>query len=137
THTASVWADPLRAKQVLRGLIANAVRYGGPNVALRTTTSGPDTLIQVIDDGPEIPETERERIFSGGLHNGQPVTKPAAVGLGLTVGRHLARQMGGDIVYRRTPDHINVFELSLPSEPIKTVYNPRIQASADRLSVPA
>jgi PAS domain S-box-containing protein len=137
THDASIWADPVRAKQVLRGLIANAVRYGGPNAALRTTTSGPDILIQVIDDGPEIPEAERERIFSGGLHDGRPVTKPAAVGLGLTVGRHMARQMGGDIVYRRSPDHINVFELSLPSEPINMVYNPRIQASADRLGVPA
>ena len=45
-----------------------------------------------------------------------PVTRPAVVGLSLTVARHLARQMDGEITYRRTTDRHNVFELRLPSE---------------------
>jgi K+-sensing histidine kinase KdpD len=89
-------------------------------VEVRTVTSGPDTVIQVVDDGPEVPTSERERIFSGDLRNGAPVTRPAAVGLSLTVGRHLARQMDGDIEYRRM-DGQNVFELRLPSEQISFI----------------
>lgn len=112
-----IWADPDLTKQILRSLLGNAIRYGGPAVALRTLTSGPDTVIQVRDNGPEIPETERERIFSGDLRSGHPVTRPAAVGLGLTVGRHLARQMDGEIEYRRSEGE-NLFELRLPSEQI-------------------
>jgi K+-sensing histidine kinase KdpD len=74
----------------------------------------------VFDDGPEIPVSERERIFTGDLRSGQPVTQPAAVGLGLTVGRHLARLMDGDIEYRRI-DGQNVFGLRLPTEQISSL----------------
>jgi PAS domain S-box-containing protein len=112
-----IWADPDLTKQILRSLLGNAIRYGGAAVALRNLTSGPDTVIQVRDNGSEIPEMERERIFSGDLRSGQPVTRPAAVGLGLTVGRHLARQMDGEIEYRRSEGE-NLFELRLPSEQI-------------------
>jgi two-component system sensor histidine kinase KdpD len=111
-----MWADPGLTKRIVSSLLGNALHYGGTTVRLETTSSGPDTLIRVINDGPEIPSSERERIFSGDLRAGQPVTRPAAVGLGLTVARHLARQMDGDITYRRTGDGHNVFELRLPSE---------------------
>ncbi len=118
----SLCADPGFTRQILYGLVSNAVRFGGPNVVVRTTRSGPDTVIQVVDDGPEVPEAERERIFSSDLRNGRPATRPAAVGLTLTVGRQLARQMDGDIAYRRTADNHNVFELRLPSEELGAVY---------------
>lgn len=111
-----LWADPGLTKRIVRTLLDNAVRYGGPYVEVVTLTSGPDTVIQVIDDGPEIPVSERERIFNGDLRSGQLVTSPASVGLSLTVARHLARQMDGDLAYRRTQDDQNVFELRLPSE---------------------
>jgi PAS domain S-box-containing protein len=117
-RAASLWADPALTERVLASLVSNAIRYGGYAVAVRTTSSGPDTVIQVIDDGPEIPVSERERIFNGDLRRGQPVTKPAAAGLSLTVARHLAHQMDGDIVYRRSGDGHNIFELRLPSEQI-------------------
>lgn len=112
------WADPALTRQIVSNLVNNAVRYGGPAVAVRTISSGPDTVIQVLDDGPELPIPERERVFSGDLRSGPPVTQPAAVGLSLTVSRHLARQMEGDVVYRRTKEGLNVFELRLPAEKI-------------------
>lgn len=113
-----LWADPGLTRQIVASLVGNAIRYGGNHVEMRVFASGPDTVIAVIDDGPEIPETERERVFSGDLRSGAPVTRPASVGLGLTVGRQLARQMDGDLEYRRTSDGKNVFELRLPAEQI-------------------
>ena len=113
----AMWADPGLTRRIVSSLVSNAIRYGGTTVRVETTSSGPDTVILVINDGPAIPFSERERLFSGDLRSGQPVTQPAAVGLGLTVARHLARQMDGDITYRRTGDGHNVFELRLPSEP--------------------
>jgi PAS domain S-box-containing protein len=112
----SLWADPGMTIRILDSLVANAIRYGGSVVSLETAGSGPDTVISVIDDGPAIPVPDREKIFNGDLRSGAPVTRPAAVGLSLTVARHLARQMDGDITYRRTGDGHNVFELRLPSE---------------------
>lgn len=116
-----IWADPALTRQILNGLVGNALRYGGRNVTVRTVTSGPDTVVQVIDDGPAIPDQERLRLFNGDMSSGQPVTRPAVVGLSLTVGRRLARRMDGDIVYRRTPEGQNVFELRLPSEQIREI----------------
>lgn len=116
---SSLWADPGITIRIVDTLVANAIRYGGSVVSLETTSSGPDTVISIIDDGPAIPVPERERIFNGDLRSGQPVTKPAAVGLSLTVARRLARQMDGDIEYRRRADRHNVFELRLPSEPVR------------------
>lgn len=120
-----LWADRGRTRQILRLLISNAVSYGGAAIELKTMTSGPDTVLHVIDNGPEIPRSERERIFSSDLRRGRPVTRPARVGLGLTVGRDLARQMGGEVSYERTLEGWNVFELRLPSEPLTDLFNPR------------
>ena len=110
-----LWADPDLTKHIVSTLLRNAIRYGGPRVELMTLTSGPDTLIRVMDNGPEIPVSERQRMFSSDLRRGQQVTQPVSVGLSLSVARHLARQMDGDLEYRRTSDGHNVFELRLPS----------------------
>ncbi|MGH8948384.1 MAG: sensor histidine kinase, partial [Acidimicrobiia bacterium] len=115
----SLWADPGATIRILDSLLANALRYGGSVVSLETAGSGPDTVISVIDDGPAIPVPDREKIFNGDLRAGTPVTRPAAVGLSLTVARQLARQMDGDITYRRAGDGHNVFELRLPSESLR------------------
>lgn len=129
-----LWGDPALTRQIVNNLVLNAVRYGGPEVSLRTINSGPDTVIQIFDNGPEIPTAERERIFNGGLGDGEPVTRPAAVGLRLTVGRHLARLMEGDLVYRRTASGENLFELRLPTEEIGQI--PRRRGSMRGLGLP-
>lgn len=113
----AMWADPILVGHIVGNLVGIAIRYGGPDVRLRTISSGPDTVVQVSDDGPEIPDRERERIFDGDLRTGQRVTSPAAVGLSLTVGRHLARLMEGDVEYQRQGGR-NLYELRLPSEQI-------------------
>lgn len=125
TGAEEIWADPTLTRQVLAGLVGNAIRFGGANVAIKSYSSGPDTVVEVVDDGPEIPTSERDRVFESDLQHGTPRTKPAVVGLGLTVGRRLARQMDGDLSYRRTADGENVFELRLPSEQFVSASNRR------------
>jgi PAS domain S-box-containing protein len=114
-----IWADPSLTVRILDSLLANAVRYGGRLVSLDVTPSGPDTAISVKDDGPAVPPAERERMFDADLRAGEQPTRPASVGLSLTVARRLARQMDGDITYRRAGDGYNVFELRLPAEPLR------------------
>ncbi|HEY6634025.1 MAG TPA: ATP-binding protein, partial [Acidimicrobiia bacterium] len=108
------------------------VRFGGPNVSVTATRSGPDIAIAVRDDGPAVPDSEIERMFSSDLRHGRPVTRPATVGLSLSVGRHLARRMEGDIVYRRTADGENLYELRLPSERVDRMFD-----RADELDISA
>ena len=128
----TIWADPALTRQILFNLVANAVRFGGPRVSVRARRSGPDVAITIQDDGPGIPEVERERMFSADLRHGPPATRPATVGLSLTVGRHLARAMEGEITYRRTQEGENSFELRLPAQPVGRLYE-----TADELDIPA
>jgi PAS domain S-box-containing protein len=128
-----LWADPGLTVRILDNLVANAVRYGGQVMRLEVTGSGPDTVISVIDDGPAVPLPERERMFDADLRSGSLPTRPAAVGLSLTVSRRLARQMDGELSYRRTGDGRNVFELRLPAEPVRAVLDGDIELEPIRI----
>ncbi|RKN12240.1 sensor histidine kinase [Streptomyces radicis] len=71
--TASVSAgrvdgDPAGLQRILRNLSDNAARHAGSRVAFTLReraadgTAGPTVLLRVDDDGPGIPEEERERV---------------------------------------------------------------------------
>jgi signal transduction histidine kinase len=109
-----VIGDPLRVRQVVRNLLVNAHRHGGPNIRLSVTASGGWGHIDVTDDGPGIPEGLKSAIFerfvSGGAHPG----RTGSMGLGLTVSRRLAELMGGSV--ELVPSEVGTtFRLSLPS----------------------
>ncbi len=114
TGSATVRADPVRTRQILRNLLTNALRYGGDRVEVRVKESAPMVRVEVADDGGGIPEADRQRIFEPYYRVHRPGTEPASVGLGLTVSRRLARLMDGDLTYRRE-DGESVFELELPA----------------------
>jgi signal transduction histidine kinase len=107
-------ADEVRVRQILRNLLSNAQRYGGEKVTVRAGRDGNQIWIEVSDDGPGVGEEERERIFEpyATAHRVAGIT--AAVGLGLTVSRQLARLMSGDITYRYENGE-STFRLSLPA----------------------
>lgn len=113
-----VLADPFRFRQIIRNLIANAHRYGGSRRRIVCDNEGPHVLIEVRDDGLELPEAERDRIFEpyARAHSRPGVT--ASVGLGLAVSRRLARLMRGELIYEYDlTAGESVFRLTLPGVP--------------------
>jgi signal transduction histidine kinase len=107
-------AEAVRVRQILRNLLTNAVRYGGPSARADCWTGDGVVVVAVSDDGPVIDTAARELIFEPYQRAHQEPTQPASVGLGLTVSRNLARLMGGDLRYLREAGR-NVFELTLPA----------------------
>jgi signal transduction histidine kinase len=92
--------DPARIRQILRNLVTNAIRYGGPSVVI--VLSQQDTRwvqIAVVDDGEGIADVDRERVFEPYERAHHDPGKTESVGLGLAVSRTLARRMGGDLTY--------------------------------------
>jgi signal transduction histidine kinase len=95
--------DSLRISQALVNLLANAVKHGGRSrVRLSATVDklslegGTHLLtLRVEDDGPGVPERDRERIFEPYVQLGE--SRHQTTGLGLTLSRKLARQMGGNL----------------------------------------
>ena len=108
------FADAVRVRQVLRNLLVNAGRYGGPNVRVALATEGDRALVRVADDGLGIPLEDRERVFQRYERAHHRDGQPASVGLGLTVSRQLAELMGGTLTYDFDRGW-STFTLSLPT----------------------
>src|SRR5262249_51952476 len=90
---------PDAVARVVRILLDNALRYGphGEPVRLIVHSDGNEATLEVVDRGPGIPPEEHEHIFER-FHRGAAATQEGGFGLGLAIGRELARRMGGDLV---------------------------------------
>jgi len=96
-----VRSDRLRLRQVIRNLLSNARKYGGPNVRIVAEPVSGWFEIRVEDDGAGIPDELRERLFQRYLHEEDMPTVLGSVGLGLSIVGALAEGMGGAVWYVR------------------------------------
>ena len=87
-------APPEWIDRLLGVLIDNACRYSPPGgtVTVRTQVTAPRVRVTVEDDGPGIPEQERERIFDR-FH--RATSEPGGAGLGLAIASAVDRSTGG------------------------------------------
>ena len=94
-----VWCrgDDARILQIGRALATNAITHtpAGTTVTLKARRNKNRAELVVADDGPGIPTSQRDAVFGrfyrveGGMASGS--------GLGLSIGREIARLMGGDL----------------------------------------
>jgi signal transduction histidine kinase len=107
-------ADPARVRQILRNLLTNAERYGGPNVSASIVTVDGWVCVDITDDGAGIPEEEREAIFLLYHRVQNEASRKDGAGIGLAVSRQLAELMGGSLSYFHDGER-SVFRLKLPA----------------------
>ncbi|MFZ0013177.1 MAG: HAMP domain-containing sensor histidine kinase [Acidimicrobiia bacterium] len=121
-----VLADPRRVRQILRNLLTNAQRYGGPK---RRVTAGAlidRVWLEVRDNGGGISDDEAAHIFEPYVTGNSGVK--GSVGLGLAVARQLAELMGGSLQYERSAGE-SVFRLLLP---VATDREPILASQSDQ-----
>jgi signal transduction histidine kinase len=77
----------------------NALRFSpvGGRIALRTGVDGDMARLSVADEGPGVPEDERQLIFERFRRGRTGTEDGAGFGLGLAIGRQLAEQMDGEL----------------------------------------
>jgi len=90
-------------RRCVMNLIGNATRYGGKVwVSVATDRSSVDVLVD--DDGPGIPEAEREEVFRPFYRlESSRNRSTGGVGLGLTIARDIMRSHGGDLTLETAP----------------------------------
>jgi PAS domain S-box-containing protein len=108
------FADANRVRQIVRNLLSNAQRYGGPVIEVRCGADSSTAWLEVADDGDGIPAEDVSVVFEPYQRSHNAEGQPLSVGLGLTVSLKLARLMGGALTYRYV-DGWSVFRLELPA----------------------
>lgn len=99
--------------QIVRNLVSNATKHGGPTIAIEGRVHDGDYRVSVLDDGEGVPEELAGRLFSRFVHQGDSPLTTGSVGLGLFISYMLAAAMGGELTYERAGD-ISVFTVALP-----------------------
>ncbi len=117
-----VWADETRLKQVLRNLVANALRYSPPKTPISITArEEPErdrVRISVIDRGSGIPLDQQEAIFERFVRLERDMHGTTrGSGLGLAITRQLVEAMHGTIWVESggTADEGSAFVFTLPA----------------------
>ncbi|MDX6277303.1 MAG: hypothetical protein QOJ72_1431 [Nocardioidaceae bacterium] len=93
-----IWGDSDRMTQVVTNLVENALRHGFGlrQVVVQNTTDAdeePGVVLEVVDNGPGIPEEMRQRVFSRFWRAGSG----AGSGLGMYIVRGIVVEHGGSI----------------------------------------
>ncbi|MGX5829928.1 ATP-binding protein [Mesorhizobium sp. 43Arga] len=99
-----IQGDPEALRILLNNLVDNAIRYTPPHgmIDLAVRRKGNEVALEVSDNGPGIPEGEREqvleRFYRGSNQNVQ------GSGLGLSIVQRVAAQHGARLVLGSRPD---------------------------------
>jgi signal transduction histidine kinase len=111
-------ADRDRIRQVLVNLLTNAHEYcpQGARIEVKARRAGADIEIDVIDDGPGIPEQQLEHIFERFTRGDAGETqRVGGTGLGLAISKSLVELHGGTIAAMSTPGAGSTFYIRLPA----------------------
>ncbi|WP_046112217.1 response regulator [Aquincola tertiaricarbonis] len=131
--------DALRLQQVLKNLMANALKFterGQVSLRALPTTEG-RIAFAVQDTGIGIPKSQQEVIFEAFRQaDGSTSRRFGGTGLGLSISRELARRLGGDITVDSEPGRGSTFTLDLPVELQEEAGGPADMA-AERSATPA
>jgi two-component system, OmpR family, sensor kinase len=118
-----LFIDPERIHQVLTNLLENANRWAETKIVVRTGIakdaadgSHDSYWVQVYNDGPAVPDQEREHIFERFVRlEPDRARNTGGSGLGLSISRGLIEAHGGNLVCLPTEGAVGAtFELRLP-----------------------
>jgi signal transduction histidine kinase len=113
--TVAVTADPRLLRRLFRNLLENAARYGGPDPTVVTMRAGSsEAEISVCDNGPGVPEAEREKIFEPFYRLKSASESSGGAGLGLSLVRQIAERHGGRVRCVARAGKGACFEVHLP-----------------------
>jgi two-component system sensor histidine kinase BaeS len=120
----AVWAytDPGRTRQVVDGLLENALRVVPPGapVVLGVRPAGPDPahggIVEVRDAGPGLTDEDLTVAFErGALHQRYRGVRSVGSGLGLALAAGLVRRLGGEITAGHAAEGGAAFTVRLPA----------------------
>jgi len=113
---ATVRGDPLRVRQILTNLVANAIKFTERgSVRIEVGRRGESIRLAVHDTGPGIAAETQQRLFVAFSQADNSTTRRyGGTGLGLSICRELAQLMGGSVGVNSAPGYGSAFWADLP-----------------------
>jgi two-component system osmolarity sensor histidine kinase EnvZ len=114
TLPPSVRVRPKALTRAVANLLDNARKYGAEPFAVKTRRERDEIVIDILDSGPGIPETELERIKRPFTRLENARTDTTGTGLGLAIVERIARLHGGKFELLNHPEGGLTARLRLP-----------------------
>ncbi|MGH7959086.1 MAG: sensor histidine kinase, partial [Opitutaceae bacterium] len=100
--------------------LSNAIKYSPPGSTIRAfvthNTANSTCSFSVRDQGPGIPDDERDKLFKDFSRlSSKPTAGEKSTGLGLAICRKIVDAHHGMIVAENLPDHGCEFRVTLPA----------------------
>jgi two-component system phosphate regulon sensor histidine kinase PhoR len=106
-NAETVQADPSKLHDAVRNLVANASTYApeATTIQIASRRDGSSVAIDVMDEGPGIPEEALSRVFERFYRVDKSRARdPGGTGLGLAIVRHLVELHGGKVIAANRPE---------------------------------
>ena len=118
-----VKADARLIVQVVINLLDNAIKYSPPgsHITIDTTSDAEKVEVRVADDGPGIPDDQKEHIFDLFFTSGNPTgDSRRGLGIGLALCQSVIKAHHGEITVSDHFPHGAVFTFTLPRSEVDT-----------------
>lgn len=115
-HTVYVQGNKEALQRILSNLISNVIRYGaaGNYLGVFLKTDQKNVYVNVVDKGQGIDSSFAERVFDRLFTMEDSRSRSIqGNGLGLTIAKHLALQLGGEILLESIPNVQTTFTVKL------------------------
>ena len=98
--------DSFLLNQAISNLVQNAIDFSPPNSQIIVSASNHEEMltIEIIDEGPGIPDYALEKIFNKFFSLNRPDTDKKSTGLGLNFVREVAELHGGKVIIENLPE---------------------------------
>jgi len=101
--TDNVICDVHLIETMLKNLLYNAARYARCEVRVTFTVHEGVNQLLVDDDGPGIPQKDRQRVFNSFVQLEAPGDRKTGFGLGLAIVKRAIEWHGGDVSIEQSP----------------------------------
>lgn len=131
--------DYTKVRQILLNLLSNAIKFTNEGtVTLAVRIDGGDIVWTVSDTGIGIAEDDRVRIFEPFYQVEMSKSRRVSgTGLGLSVTRHLARLLGGDVELKDQAAPGTTFEVRIPRYAERRALGDAERSAGERLMIEA
>jgi len=113
-----VVGDPVRLRQVVDNLVANALEHTPPGTEVQVVArvEGAEAGVSVADTGPGLSQEQAAQVFEP-FYRATTARTGAGAGLGLSIVAALVHAHGGRVAVESAPGHGSRFEVRLPAAP--------------------